>query len=85
MDTVASRDLRNHTADVLRKVADGSSVAVTVNGRVVAEITPARTSRPRYVTKSELVELLSGRQADAGLTRDLERLVGELTDDLSSP
>lgn len=85
MGTVASRDLRNHTADVLRQVAEGSSVTVTVNGRAVAEITPARTSRPRYLRKADLIGLLKSGQADAGLTDDLERLAGEMTDELSNP
>jgi prevent-host-death family protein len=38
MTTVASRDLRNHTDDVLRAVTDGSGVTVRVNGRPVAEL-----------------------------------------------
>lgn len=85
MSIVASRDLRNHTADVLRQVAEGSAVTVTVNGRAVAEIAPVRTSRPRYLSKRDLIDLLATHQADAGLTEDLERLGGETTDELSRP
>jgi antitoxin (DNA-binding transcriptional repressor) of toxin-antitoxin stability system len=38
MTTRASQDLRNQTAEVLRQVADGTPVTITVNGKPVAEI-----------------------------------------------
>lgn len=82
MSTVASRDLRNHTAEVLRQVSDGTRVTITVNGRPVAEIGPVRTLRPQYFTKSQLLELITRRQADATLSRELEVLAGDTTDDL---
>jgi prevent-host-death family protein len=40
MTVVSSRDLRNSTAEILRKVADGDRVTITVNGVPVAEIAP---------------------------------------------
>lgn len=82
MSTVASRDLRNHTADVLRQVSDGTRVTVTVNGMPVAEIGPVRSARKQFLTKADLIELTSHKQADSGLSDDLERLAGETTDDL---
>lgn len=82
MTTVASRDLRNHTADILRQVSDGTRVTITVNGKPVAEIGPASTTRPQFFSKTALVGLLAHRQADSGLTHDLEMLAGETTDDL---
>jgi len=82
MSTVASRDLRNHTADVLRQVADGTQVTVTVNGMPVAEIRPVRSARRQFLTKADLLGLILHSQADPGLTGDLERLAGETTDDL---
>lgn len=84
MATVASRDLRNHTAEVLRQVSDGSRVTITVNGKPVAEIGPVRSARPQFFSKSELVQLVTHRQADHGLTRDLEVLAGDTTDGLDS-
>lgn len=84
MTTVASRDLRNHTADVLRQVADGNRVTVTVNGRPVAEITPVRSGRKQFLTKADLRELISSKQADSGLAVDLQLLAGETTDQLDS-
>lgn len=82
MSTVASRDLRNHTADVLRQVADGTHVTVTVNGTPVAEISPIRSARKQFLTKADLLELIVHSSADPGLTSDLERLGGGTTDDL---
>jgi hypothetical protein len=41
-----------------------------------------RSARPQYFAKSELVELIGRRQADPGLSRDLNELAGDTTDDL---
>ena len=82
MSTVASRDLRNHTADVLRQVADGTPVTITVNGVPVAEISPIRSARKQFLSKADLIEIMTQRQADAGLRDDLAVIAGETTDDL---
>jgi len=82
MTTVASRDLRNHTADVLRQVSEGAHVTVTVNGTPVAEIVPVRALRRASMSKSDLIALLAVHQADPGLRDDLASLAGETTDDL---
>ncbi len=85
MDAVASRDLRNHTADVLRRVAAGGVVAVTVRGEVVAELHPPSDARPRSWSRAELGSWLIREQADATLRDELRVLAGETTDDLESP
>lgn len=82
MPTVASRDLRNHTADVLRAVTEGSRVTVTVNGRPVAEIGPVRGTRPTSMTRVDLVRVLTRYQADLGLRDDLAALGDQRTDQL---
>ncbi len=82
MGTIASRDLRNHTADVLRQVADGTHVTITVNGMPVAEISPVRSARKQFLSKADLIEIISRRQADPGLRADLDALAGDTTDDL---
>lgn len=81
MTSVASRDLRNHTAQVLRQVADGTRVTVTVNGKPVAEIGPVRALRPPFFAKADLLTLID-HQADAGLSGELDALAGDTTDDL---
>lgn len=84
MTTVASRDLRNHTAEVLRQVSDGTRVTITVNGKPVAEIGPVRSTRPQFLAKTDLIAVIAERQADAGLTRDLEMLAGDTTDEIDA-
>ena len=82
MTTIASRELRNDTAGVLRRVQGGDEVVVTVNGQPVARITPVRGPRRRWLPRDEFIARLRDNQADAGLRDDLARLAGETTDDL---
>lgn len=82
MTTVAARDLRNHTADVLRQVSDGTRVTITVNGRPVAELAPVRAARSQFFVKADLIRLMTHQRADPGLTRELEKLAGDTTDEL---
>ncbi len=82
MTEVPSRDLRNHTAEVLRRVAAGEDVVVTVNGRQVARVVPVQARRRRWIARAELVRRLGIAQADPGLRHDLDVLAGETTDDL---
>jgi prevent-host-death family protein len=82
MSTVASRELRNDTASVLRRVQAGEEVTVTVNGRAVAVIAAVRPRRRRWISSEELIERLGTSQADPGLRDDLAELAGETTDEL---
>lgn len=82
MSTVASRELRNDTAGVLRRVQSGEEVTITVNGRAVAMITAVQARRRRWVSRAELVKRLQTSQADPGLRDDLAALAGETTDEL---
>ena len=58
---IRQSDLRNDNAAVMRRVADGESFVVTVNGRAVADVVPHRqdTGRRRFVPVSELAEAFS--------------------------
>jgi len=80
--TVASRDLRNHTAEVLRRVREGAHLTVTVNGEAVAELSPVRSERPRSFRRRDLLVVLTSAQADPGLRDDLAELAAETTDEL---
>ena len=82
MTTVAARDLRNRTAEVLRQVADGTPVTVTVNGTPVADITAHHADRRATLSRAEVVDIVRHRQADAGLRADLRELAGDDTDEL---
>lgn len=83
MPTVASRDLRNHTKDVLDQVSEGATVTVTVHGRPVAEIKPVSPVIRTSFARLEAVRILTGaRNPDDTLAADLEWISGETTDDL---
>lgn len=82
MASVASRDLRNHTAEVLRRVADGDRVTITVNGAPVAEIGPVPNARRESMPRHELARLLAGNQTDPRMRADLDALTADTTDDL---
>ncbi|MBA2414330.1 MAG: type II toxin-antitoxin system prevent-host-death family antitoxin [Geodermatophilaceae bacterium] len=84
MIRVASRELRNATAGLLRRAGSGERVIITVNGEPVAELGPLSTdpARRRWITRSELAARLAWAQADPGLRADLARLHTDSTDDL---
>lgn len=79
---VASRELRNSTADLLRRVEAGDEIVITSRGKPVAALVPLAPERRRWLPRAELVRRLASAQADPGLRVDLERLAGDTTDDL---
>jgi prevent-host-death family protein len=79
---VASRELRNNTADLLRRVQAGEEIVITTRGKPVASLVPVETTRRRWLPRAELVKRLAVVQADAGLRNDLAALAGDTTDDL---
>jgi prevent-host-death family protein len=68
---VPQRELRNHTADVLRRVEQGERVCITVNGHPVAELGPIE-SRRAFVPSEDL------RRKFAGLLPPDDPLAAEL-------
>ncbi|EJZ12180.1 type II toxin-antitoxin system Phd/YefM family antitoxin [Mycolicibacterium vaccae] len=82
MTEVASRELRNETASLLRRVQAGEDVTITLNGRPVARLVPFEPSRRRWLTRDELISRMRSAQADPGMRDDLAALAGETTDDL---
>jgi prevent-host-death family protein len=79
---VASRELRNDTAGLLRRVEAGEKIVITRRGKPVAELVPHRPATSRWFTPVEVMEVIEQSAADPGLKDDLERLVGETTEDL---
>jgi len=69
MANVSSRDLRNHTAEVLRRVEAGERLRISVNRRPVAELIPL--ARPMWATGPAIERVLRETPADAKLLRDL--------------
>jgi prevent-host-death family protein len=81
MVEVASRELRNDTRGVLRRVESGEDVVITVDGRPVATLHPI-SSRRRWLDRGEFVQRILTHQSDAGLAHELRDLSPETTDDL---
>ena len=79
---VASRELRNNTAKLLRRVNAGERVVITARGKPVASLVAFEPSRRRWLPRAELLRRLAATQADPGLRDDLDRLAGDTTDDL---
>jgi len=78
-DDVSVRELRNHTAKVLRRVEAGERLRVTVDRRPVAELVPLQ-SRSTWVPRQRMLDSLV--QADAGLRAELDDALPDLADDL---
>jgi prevent-host-death family protein len=78
-DDVSVRELRNHTADVLRRVEAGERLRVTVDRRPVAELVPL-PSRRTWVPRDRVVQALT--QADAGLRDELAEALPDTIDEL---
>ncbi len=81
MRTVASRELRNRTRQVLERVEAGEDVFITVDGREVARVTQV-SRKPRWVPRGVFLADLRRVQADAGLRADRDELAPDSTDDL---
>lgn len=69
MAEVSARDLRNHTAAILRRVEAGERLQVTVSRRPVAELAPL--GRQTWVTGAAFERILRDAPADPGLLDDL--------------
>jgi prevent-host-death family protein len=78
-DEVSVRELRNHTAAVLRRVELGERLRVTVDRRPVAELAPL-PQRTVWVPRERAFAQLV--QADAGLLDDLAEALPETIDEL---
>jgi prevent-host-death family protein len=72
MADVSARDLRNHTADLLRRVEAGERLRVNVNRRPVAELVPL--GRTTWTTGAAMERVVLEAAADAGLLADVAAL-----------
>lgn len=77
MATIPQKELRNNVAEVLRRAEAGEEITITVSGRPVAHLGPARTRQ--WVPTGQLADLWA-TPPDPTLEKDLEALGGELTD-----
>jgi prevent-host-death family protein len=82
MRTIAQRELRNRSGEVLREVERGEEFLVTVGGRPVAELAPYR--RRRWVPRAEVAAVLRTGASDPTFFQDLAE-VGGTADQLGDP
>lgn len=75
--TIAQKELRNNVGEVLRRAEAGEEFTITVAGRPVAELGPAR--RRRWVSGPDLTRVWQ-TPAPRTLDADLEQFPGELAD-----
>lgn len=61
---IASRELRNDTAGVLRRVEQGDTVVITRRGKPVADLVPHKAVAPRWLTPAEVLEIRKVTSAD---------------------
>ena len=78
-DDVSVRDLRNRTAEVLRRVEAGERLRVTVDRRPVAELAPL-PARATWVPRQRVLDALA--QADSGLRDELADALPDTVDEL---
>jgi prevent-host-death family protein len=72
VNDVSARDLRNHTAAVLRRAEAGERLRVTVSRRPVAQLGPL--TRTVWASGAAMERVLREAPADAGLLGDLAPL-----------
>lgn len=79
---VPSRDLRNRTAEILRRVEAGEEIEVLHHNRRVARLVPVRERR-RWIPATEIVRQLRHLGPDTtDLTGELRETLTDTTDDL---
>ena len=77
MPTIPQKELRNNVGDVLRRAEAGEEFTITVAGRPVARLGPAR--RRQWVTGPDLAKVWD-TPAPKTLHAELDGFPGELVD-----
>ncbi|MEB3021463.1 type II toxin-antitoxin system Phd/YefM family antitoxin [[Mycobacterium] crassicus] len=80
--TVPARDLRNHTAEILRRVAAGEEIEVLKDNRPVALISPVSRRRQWRPAAEVIRELVRLGPDSTGLRQELREALTQTTDDL---
>jgi prevent-host-death family protein len=81
MASIPARDLRNGTAEILRRVEAGEEIEVLKNNRPVARIVPL-SRRRKWVPAAEVIGALSRLGPDTtGQREELGETLTDTTDD----
>ncbi|MGH2675955.1 MAG: type II toxin-antitoxin system prevent-host-death family antitoxin [Actinomycetota bacterium] len=78
---VPQRELRNQVARVLREVARGARLRVTVRGAPVADLVPV-SEAATFAKRTDVERLIMESPMDRALLDDLEETVGATVEDL---
>ncbi|MDQ3724486.1 MAG: type II toxin-antitoxin system prevent-host-death family antitoxin [Actinomycetota bacterium] len=71
---VASRELRNDTAGLLRKVEEGETVVITRRGKPVADLIPHQPDAPRWLTPADVMEIRNLTSGDPTWAAELAEM-----------
>ncbi len=77
METIRQKELRNNVSEVLRRAQAGEELTITVAGRPVAQLGPARAHR--WISGAALRGIWSTPKPRT-LAEDLARFPGALAD-----
>ncbi|MFN2526986.1 MAG: type II toxin-antitoxin system Phd/YefM family antitoxin [Actinomycetota bacterium] len=78
---IPQRELRNDISRILKEVAQGKSLRVTVKGRPVADLVPVSEGR-RFVPRADVERLLREAPLDEGFKRDVDAVLGATIEEL---
>jgi prevent-host-death family protein len=78
---IPQRELRNDIGRVLRRVAAGERLRITVRGRPVADLVPVSEAR-RFVPRSEFAPILLQDPLDHRFQEDVRAVLGGTVDEL---
>ncbi len=82
MKTIAQRELRNHSGEILRQAEGGEQFTITVDGRPVATLGPCQ--KRQWVPKAEFLRILRSLPPDPTFFEDLGDMGGTV-EDLEDP
>lgn len=78
---IPQRELRNDVGEVLREVASGRRLRVTVRGRPMADLIPIPEGR-QFVSRSDFEAILAEDPLDPGFVDDVRAALGSTVDEL---
>lgn len=78
---IPQRELRNDIARVLKEVAGGKVLRVTVKGRPVADLVPISEAR-RYVARADFEPILRDSPLDRDFAKDVHAALSSTIDEL---
>ena len=75
MKTIAQRELRNHSGEILRQAESGEQFTITVEGRPVAVLGPYQ--KRQWVPREEFLKILRAQPPDPTFFEDVREMGGD--------